>query len=47
MDHVRALLRHRGNVVSTRTLRVPRAEERGGGVGGEVGLGRADLSLSF
>lgn len=33
MDHLRALLRHQGNVVSTRTLRVPRAQERGRGWG--------------
>lgn len=51
MDDVRVLLRHRGNLVNMRTLRVPRGEEGGGGEEKEawqrVGGGGGNLWLLY
>lgn len=50
MDDVRVLLRHRGNLVNMRTLRVPRGEEGGGGGGegeGSMAAGRGQSLASL
>lgn len=47
MDDVRVLLRHRGNLVNMRTLRVPRGEEGGGGGEGSMAAGRGRRGQSL